>query len=321
MTLASYDHNAVAQLLDYAGCIEAVREAMIVLSCSERLQPLRQIVTLGDKRLFGVMPGDLLGCDIFGAKLVSVFPDPCYLGRSRHQGIVTVFDASDGSLLCTADAESVTLIRTACATAAATDALARKDARSLSVFGSGAQAESHIRAISQVRALDKVVIWARTLERAASLANKLTNELELDVSATTDGESAASDADILCTVTASLTPVLLGRWLMPGCHVNLVGSSYLGPVEVDTELVKRGRFFADYMPGVLAQASEFAVARDVGAIDNSHAVGEIGEVFANKIEGRQSTDQVTIYKSLGHVVQDLAAATYVHQKAQNGTRK
>lgn len=320
MTLAYYDPARVTELLDYSGCIEAVRAAMVALSCAGRAQPLRQIVSLDEKQLFGVMPGDLLACGNFGAKLVSVFPDPAHAGRSRHQGIVVVFDASDGAPLCIADAETITLIRTACATAAATDALARKDAKTLAVFGCGSQAESHVRAISQVRTLEKVVIWGRNSERANNLAHRLTDELGLNVSGTTDGESAAA-ADVLCTVTGSSVPVLFGRWLKPGCHVNLVGSSYLGPVEVDSELVERGRYFADYLPGILAQASEFALARDSGAIDDSHVAGEIGQVFSGAVEGRQSPDQVTIYKSLGHVVQDLAAASYVHQKALNGNSK
>ena len=126
----------------------------------------------------------------------------------------------------------------------------------------------------------------------------------------------AERADVICTVTSSSQPVLLSEWVRPGTHINLVGSSYLGPVEVDTDLVARARYIADYRPGVLAQAAELAVARDAGAIDDTHVVGEIGEVFAGRLRGRENDDQVTIYKSLGHVVQDLAAVAYLHARAR-----
>jgi ornithine cyclodeaminase len=120
---------------------------------------------------------------------------------------------------------------------------------------------------------------------------------------------------VICTVTSSAKPVILGEWVKPGTHVNLVGSSYLGPVEVDTDLVAKARYIADYRPGVLAQAAELAVARASGAVDDSHVVGEIGEVLAGRIPGREDESQITIYKSLGHVAQDLAAAAYLHGRA------
>ena len=130
-----------------------------------------------------------------------------------------------------------------------------------------------------------------------------------------DRQEAAERADVICTVTSSPEPVLLGEWVKPGTHVNLVGSSYVGPVEVDTALVARARYFADYRPGVLAQAAELAIARDAGIVDDAHVVGEIGEVFAGRVRGRENDSQITIYKSLGHVAQDLAAAAYLHARS------
>jgi len=122
-------------------------------------------------------------------------------------------------------------------------------------------------------------------------------------------------ADVICTVTSSAEPVLLGEWVKPGTHINLVGSSYVGPVEVDTALVANARYIADYRPGVIAQSAELAVAREAGAIDDTHVVGEIGEVLAGRIPGRQNDEQITIYKSLGHVVQDLAAVAYLRSRS------
>jgi ornithine cyclodeaminase len=140
-------------------------------------------------------------------------------------------------------------------------------------------------------------------------------ELDLTIIPVSDGREAAERADVICTVTSSSEPVLLGEWVRPGTHVNLVGSSYLGPVEVDTALVARARYVADYRPGVLAQAAELALAREVGMIDDTHVIGEIGDVLAGRVRGRENDHQITIYKSLGHVVQDLAAAAYLRERA------
>src|SRR5256885_8745469 len=207
------------------------------------------------------------------------------------------------------------MIRTACATAAATDALARADGDVLAIFGTGLQAESHLRALPLVRPFRDILLWGQSAERARELAERMSEVLDRSVTPIADGEEAARRADVICTVTSSAEPVLLGDWVKPGTHVNLVGSSYLGPVEVDTALVAKARYVADYRPGVLAQSAELAVARDSGAVDDSHVIGEIGEVFAGRLRARENDEQITIYKSLGHVVQDLAATAYLHERA------
>ncbi|WP_347269781.1 ornithine cyclodeaminase family protein [Rhizorhabdus histidinilytica] len=315
MNIAYYDAEQVERLLDYPGCIAAVRQAMRSLSESGKAQPLRQIVRIADKTMFGVMPGDLAAIGSFGAKLVSVAEDPARPGRSRHRGVVVAYAADSAEVEAIADAEAVTAIRTACATAAATDALARPDARVLAVFGAGTQAETHIRALRHVRDFDRILLWGRSADSTATLAARLSRDLGIAVEATTDGRRAAGEADVICTVSGSAEPILFGAWVREGTHVNLVGSSMLGPVEVDGALVAAGRYIADYRPGALAQASELAVARDAGLVTEDHVVGEIGEVFAGTLAGRESPDQITLYKSLGHVVQDLAATAYLHRRA------
>jgi ornithine cyclodeaminase len=311
MTIHFYDAERVEQLLDYPGCIEAMRQAMIALSSRERAQPLRQIFTVGDGEVFGTMPGELAALSTFGAKLVSAFAESGRPGRSRHQGVVVAFDGKTGAVTCIADAEPITKIRTACATAAATDALARADAQVLAIFGTGLQAESHLRALPLVRPFREILLWGQSGEKAAELADRMGAELDREITPVADSQEAASRADVICTVTSSATPILLGDWVNPGAHVNLVGSSYLGPVEVDSALVARSRYIADYRPGVLAQAAELAVARDAGIVDDSHVIGEIGDVLAGRVPGREDDQQITIYKSLGHVVQDLASAAYL----------
>ncbi|MCG2842073.1 ornithine cyclodeaminase family protein [Sandaracinobacter sp. RS1-74] len=312
---AFYDAAAVDAWLDYPGCIAAMRQAMAALSASGDPQPLRQILPLGDGRLFGVMPGSLLADCVFGAKLVSVFGDRARPGKSRHRGVVVLFENDGDDVVAIADAEAVTRIRTACATAAATDALARPEATRLAIFGTGLQAQSHVEALRHVRPLSEVLLWGRRFEEAERLAGQLAAGTGLAVRAVADPREAAQAADILCTVTGASKPVLLGDWVRPGTHVNLVGSSYLGPVEADSALVVAARYIADYRPSALAQASELAVAREAGLLTDAHVAGEIGEVFLGRLQGRQSAGEITLYKSLGHVAQDLAAVAWLHRRA------
>jgi len=315
MTIAVYDAAQVEELLDYPGCIEAMRQAMIALSSGERPQPLRQIFTVGDNQMFGTMPGELQALSTFGAKLVSVFSTGDRQGRSRHQGVVVAYDGKTGAVSCIADAEPVTQIRTGCASAAATDALARSDAEVLAIFGTGIQAEAHLRAVPLVRPFREILLWGRSAQRTQEFAAKMSGELGRAITMVRDGQKAASRADVICTVTSSSEPVLLGEWVRPGTHINLVGSSYLGPVEVDPGLVAKARYVADYRPGVVAQGAELAAARDAGLIDDSYVIAEIGEVLAGRVAGREDDNQITIYKSLGHVAQDLAAVAYMNKRA------
>ena len=315
MTVALFDAQQVEELLDYPGCIDAVRKAMTALSTGEGAQPLRQIWPVGDGEMWGIMPGELTALSAFGAKLVSVFREPGSTSRTRHQGVVVAFDGKTGAVSCIADAEPITRIRTGCASAVATDALARADAEVLAVFGTGVQAQAHLRALPLVRSFREVLLWGRSPEKTREFARQMSEQIGLPVRAVPDGRDAAATADVICTVTSSREPVLLSEWVKPGTHINLVGSSMLGPVEVDAPLVARARYIADYRPGALAQGAELAVARDAGLVDDSHVVGEIGEVLAGRIAGRENDEQITIYKSLGHVAQDLAAAAYLQSKA------
>src|SRR5437763_7342605 len=178
MIMRFFDAAEVERLLDYPGCIAAWRRAMIALSSGERPQPLRQIFTVGRNDMFGTMPGELAALSAFGAKLVSVFADPDRPRRTRHQGVVVAFDGTTGAVSCIADAEPVTKIRTACATAAATDALARADAGVLAIFGTGLQAESHLRALPLVRPFREILLWGQSAERTRELAERMSEVLD-----------------------------------------------------------------------------------------------------------------------------------------------
>jgi ornithine cyclodeaminase len=301
------DAAEVRANLTYDAAIPAVRAAMIALSAGETRQLLRSILHFEDGRMLGVMPGALGEAAAFGAKVLSVFPKNFEVGRPSHQGVVMLFDPVTGELACIADAREITAVRTAAASAVATDALARPDARRLALLGYGEQAQTHLKAIGKVRRLETVTVWGRSPERAQAFAERLRAEAGVAVEVATSAQAAVAQADIVCTVTPAAEPILKGAWLAPGAHVNLVGSSFAGPAEVDSDLVVRSRFIADHREGVLKQGAEFLIAKAAGLVGDEHVAGEIGEVLSGKIPGRQSPDQITVYKSLGHIVQDLVS--------------
>jgi ornithine cyclodeaminase len=233
-----------------------------------------------------------------------------------HQGLVILFDPQTGAPVCVVHAGEITAIRTAAASAVATDALARRDAGRMALLGYGEQATTHARAMSKVRNLDAMVVWGRSVERARAFAARMHAELGVPVEVSESVQQAVAGADIICTLTSAPEPILRGEWVRPGTHVNVVGSSYAGPAEIDNDLVVRSRFFVDSREGVLAQGAEFLRAKRAGLVSDDHIAAEIGQVLAGDVEGRRRADEITVYKSLGHVVQDLASAwaLYVEQE-------
>jgi ornithine cyclodeaminase len=308
------DRDEVARRLTYDVCIPLVRDAMIAFSTGVTRQLLRSIIPLADGHLFGIMPGALGASAPFGAKLISIFPENTARGMQSHQGVVVLFEPQTGVAVCCVHAGEVTAIRTAAASAVATDALACKDARRLAILGCGEQAATHARAISKVRTLDSIKIWGRSTERARAFAESMRAELALPVTAAATVKQAVAETDIICTVTSAQEPILEAAWVAPGTHINAVGSSHAGPAEIDNALVAASRFYVDSREGVLAQGAEFLRAKQVGLIDDSHILGEIGEVLAGHVPGRRTPDEITIYKSLGHIVQDLASAWWLYQQ-------
>jgi ornithine cyclodeaminase/alanine dehydrogenase-like protein (mu-crystallin family) len=306
------DREEVARRLTYPAAIRIVREAMVALSRGETRQLLRSILPLSDGRLYGVMTGAMGAQAVFGSKLISVFQDNFAKGRPSHQGLVVLFEPGSGAPVCAVDATEITAIRTAAASAVATDALARSDARRLAILGYGEQASTHVRAIREVRRLESVTVWGRSPERAREFARRTEGELGIPARGASSVQEAVAEADIVCTVTAASEPILLGKWVRPGTHLNLVGSGYLGPVEVDGALVAASRFIADSREGCLRQGAEFVKAREAGLIGDDHLVAEIGQVLSGDVPGRRTPEEITVYKSLGHIVQDLSTAWALH---------
>jgi ornithine cyclodeaminase len=310
------DREEVARRLTYEVCIPIVRDAMTALSRGQTRQLLRSVIPLSNRRMFGIMPGAMGADGVFGAKLISVFPENFAKGMQSHQGVIVLFDAESGAAVCVVHAGEVTAIRTAAASAVATDALARPEASRLCLLGYGEQAATHARAIGKVRKLESIVVWGRSPARARDFAERMRKELALPISIADHVQQAVAVADIICTITAASEPILKGAWVRPGTHINLVGSGFAGPSEVDDDVVVRSRFIADSREGVLQQGAEFLRAKAAGKIDDSHIVAEIGQVLAGEIQGRRTRDEITVYKSLGHVVQDLASAWALYSQPQ-----
>lgn len=304
------DAAQVARRLDHKACIALMRPAMIALATGHSRQHLRSILDLGGGDLFGLMPGGLEGAG-FGAKIISVFPGAAASTGRSHQGVVVLFDRTSGAPLCVIDAGEVTAIRTGAASAAATDALARPDACRLAILGTGEQAWHHVAAIRHVRALAAVTIWGRDAARAGALAARVRGELGLPATAAASVEAACAGADMICTVTGAADPILLEPHVAPGTHINAVGSSHAGPSEIAETLVARARFIPDHREGVLAQGAEYLRARAAGLVSEAHVLPEIGHVYAGTSPGRRSPDDITLYKSLGSIVQDLACARWL----------
>lgn len=309
------DRDAVRRHLTFEACIPLMREAMISLSRGRPTLVLRQVVPLAAGRAFGTMPGALGPGEGFGVKVVSVFPERFDQGRPSHQGLVMLFDPETGTPACLIEAGSVTAIRTAAASAVATDALARPEASRLALLGYGEQARGHLAALRHVRRFETCTIWGRSPERAAAFARTAEAEFGLPVRCAASVDEAVAEADVICTVTAAAEPILRAAQVPAGCHLNVVGSSYPGPAEIDNDLVVRARIFADHRPSVLAQGAEFLRAKAAGLVGDDHVLGEIGQVLAGDLPGRRSPDEVTLYKSLGSVVQDLAAGWWLFRQA------
>jgi ornithine cyclodeaminase len=207
----------------------------------------------------------------------------------------------------------LTTLRTAAASAVATRALAREDSSRLAIVGCGEQARLHVDALCRIRPIRSIVIWNRTPERAAAFAGTLSSfDGEVDVMDSV--REAIQHADIICTLTAASEPILFGRDLVPGQHLNIVGSSTKTPREIDDQAVARGRYIADSKAHASSQGAELISAISSGMVANDHLLGEIGEVLAGRVVGRLNEGDITLYKSLGHIIQDLAVADLAYKR-------
>ena len=307
----------VHELFKMPAAVPLMREALTTLARGDAVLPLRSMVRLPDASgILGLMPGYLGSPQAFGLKVVSVMPGNHGTGYESHQGVVMLFGVKHGEPLAVIDATAITEIRTAAVSGAVTQALALASAGDLAIIGSGAQARSHLAAMAVARKLRRVRVWSRTPANAVRFAREQGPRHGVAIEVCADAAAAVRGADLVCTTTSSSTPVLKGEWLSPGAHVNAVGACFANSRELDTDAVARSRFFTDRRESCLAEAGDFRMARDEGAITDAHLLGEVGDVFAGRLQGRASDGDITVFESLGIAVEDLASAHHLLKLAR-----
>ena len=322
MALLVLSARDVRELLPMAACIDAVDAALRRLAAGEAVQPLRTLMRLpADQGLLGMMPSQLGGAGGDHAiKVVSVFPGNHGTGIDAHQGAVLLFEGRHGRLVAVLDASELTAIRTAAASAVATRALARADADSLAIVGTGTEARTHLEAMLLVHTITAVRVAGRDFAKAQRFAAAAAQRHGVAVTACADIESAVRGALIVCTTTSARQPVLRGAWLARGCHVNAVGSCTPAARELDGAAVAMARLFTDRRESLLHEAGDFLLARREGLVDDGHLCGELGELLLGRVPGRRSGDEITLFESLGIGVEDLAAAQHAVAAARRAGR-
>jgi len=314
MKVLIINQHEVRQLMPMADCINIMERALTELARGNVINPLRSIVPVpNEKGILGLMPSTMESD--MGLKIVSVFPGNHGTEYDSHQGAVLLFETEHGQLLSIQDASEITAIRTAAASGLATRLLARENSSSLAILGSGVQARTHVEAMLAVRPVRSARLWSRNVEHAEQFASHISKAHKINVEVFDSAEQAVKSADIICTTTASPDPVLMGDWLERGVHINAAGSSFKTKRELDTAAVVKSKLFIDRLESTLNEAGDFLIPQSEGAMDESHICGEIGDILIGKVQGRQSDDEITLFKSLGLGVEDIASARHIYDQA------
>ena len=291
------DEDAVGRLLRMEEVIPAMEMALADFSSGKVVQPTRVMVPVADHQGFlGLMPA--YTGSALGTKLVAFYPRNTEV--PTHHATILLFKPETGEPLVTMDGRLITEVRTAAVSAVATERLARSNASVLAIIGSGVQARSHLEALRLVREFREVRVWSP--RRARAFAE------EHGIRAAASAEEAVRGADVLVTATTSQTPVLLGEWLSPGVHINAVGAARADWRELDDEVLERARVYVDSREAAQKESGDVIAAGRIFA--------EVGEVVSGAKPGRHSDDEVTLFKSLGLAVEDVATAELVHRKAR-----
>jgi ornithine cyclodeaminase/alanine dehydrogenase-like protein (mu-crystallin family) len=312
------DRNDVERLLTVDDCIELMATALSDLERGRFHQPLRMVVRPPDaKGLLGLMPAyRSKDPAAYGLKAICVFPENPKLGKDAHQGSVMLFNGETGELLSLMNASPITAVRTAAVSAVATRLLSREDASELAIVGSGVQARSHLPAISRVRPIKRTRVVSRTREHADQFVSEMKGRFPFELVAVDTAREALDGADIIVTVTNSHQPVIDREWISAGAHINAIGTHSSAAREIDGATMAAARLFVDRRESALNEAGDFVLAGKEGLIGPDSIVAEIGELLIGTKRGRESEEEITLFKSLGLAVEDLACAEYLYGKAQ-----
>jgi ornithine cyclodeaminase len=311
--LSEQDVRIVLSMRDL---IDAMESALARFSSRQVTQPLRSVIEVGLQKAFvGVMPAFISDPAALGTKVVSVFGSNAAVGLPTHLATIVLLDPMTGELLAIMDGRFITEARTAAVSAVATKHLARSDASRLAIVGSGVQARSHLAAIAMVRSLREVRVWSPAHDHRTAFVREMRPRVEAPILAAASARDAVDGADLIVLATAAREPVVRSEWIAEGAHICAVGACRPDQREMETALVGRGRVFVDSREGALAEAGDIVIPLRAGAFDETHLSGELGEVVLGTVKGRTSATDVTIFKSLGMAVEDVAAAHLAYIKA------
>lgn len=310
------NQSEVVRALPMKACVSLMREALASLARGQAVQPLRTHIATPDRRgILGTMPGYLGSARALGIKVLTIFPANEGTAIDSHQGAVLLFEEERGILIAIMDATAVTGIRTAAVSGLATDLLAPPDAGDLAILGAGTQAFTHAEAMLAVRKIRRLRLWNRTPERGRRLAGLIETRLGLKAELCDSVASAVKGADIICTTTAAREPILLDEMVTAGAHINVVGSSIARNREVDTPLMVRARLFVDLRESALKEPGDIVIPLTEGAITADHIVAELGELTAGLKTWQRRPGDITLFKSQGIAVEDIASARFIYEEA------
>jgi ornithine cyclodeaminase len=321
MSVLILNEEDVQQLLPMNECIEVMEQAFVALARGEVEQPLRTIFRPPHvKGAMALMPTFRGGeTPLFGLKAICVFPGNAAIGKDAHQGSVILFDGATGELRAIANASAITAIRTAAVSGLATKILAKQDASTLAIIGAGVQARAHLDAIACVRNLRRVLVTASRKESAERFAQSMKSHVACEIEPVATPEEAVREADIIVTATTSREPVVRHEWLSPGVNINAIGTFSPRARELDTATMASSSIFVDRRESAFNEAGDYLIAASEGAIGPESILAELGEVLIGTHPGRTSMDEVTVFKSLGLAMEDLAAAEHCYRKAKMQT--
>lgn len=306
----------VRTVLPMHDLIDAMERALLEFSAGRVQQPVRTVLEVGDRKaFFGVMPAFLRTPPALGTKLVTVYHSNLDVGLPSHLATIVLLDPETGALMAIMDGRYITEARTAAVSAVSTRLLAREDADVLAVIGAGVQARSHIAALPFVRRFREIRVWSPNAERRRAFVNDVRAHASVRIVELPSAREAVAGARVVVTATASREPVIEEPWIEPGAHICAIGACRPDQRELDPRLVARARFFVDSRAGAMAEAGDFVLAVKDGMVGADHIAGELGELAAGRIPGRQREDDITIFKSLGMAVEDVAAAHLAYERA------
>jgi alanine dehydrogenase len=315
LLLTERDVRAVLSMPDLIGAME---RALSAYSSGAAVQPVRTTIQVDDApSFFAVMPASLPSPAAVGAKLVTVYPGNHDKRLPSHLATIVLLDAATGGLVALMDGRYITEARTAAVSAVSVKRLAAPGASTLAIVGSGVQARSHLEAIRCVRTLKEVRVWSPTAAHAEAFAAESRAATGLPIHVASTVSAAVRGADIIALTTSSRTPVVTDADVALGAHICAVGACRPDQREMPTALVARARVFVDARAGALAEAGDLLLPMKEGAFGEGHIAGELGELVLGRAQGRQSAEQVTLFKSLGMAVEDVVTAALVVERAQS----